>query len=224
MPAETTTQWPLLDERTPFAQQTGRLAARRPPRSTWLLVALAFLCGGLVSAAGFAIGWRHQAQRGSEAEAALAAATAANHALTARNHALAQALAAARDARGRALRERARAAAETRALLGAAAAVSRDASASTGAAAAVADRARAVTNGAARLAGELKTLAAYLTGTPSGQLDPGYVASQTAYLSRQLVALEQTGGSVRDEVAALQAAAARLARAAAALTAGAGSR
>ncbi len=42
------------------------------------------------------------------------------------------------------------------------------------------------------VASELKTLDTYLTTTPTGQLDPGYVASQTAYLTRQLTRLQGT--------------------------------
>src|SRR5438445_13780215 len=70
------TRWPLLEERAPFATATPRGRRRRLPRSAWLLTGLAFLCGGLVSAATFSIGWRHQAQRDTAARAALAAATA----------------------------------------------------------------------------------------------------------------------------------------------------
>src|SRR6185437_557080 len=77
MASESTTQahWPLLDERAPFAAAPVRSTRRRLPRSAWLLTALAFLCGGLVSAAAFSIGWRHQAQRDTAARAALAKAT-----------------------------------------------------------------------------------------------------------------------------------------------------
>ena len=73
--------WPLADVAPPIAVAAPRRA--RLPRVTWVLVASAFLCGGLLSAAGFSIGWRHQAQRGSSAESALVSATARTHALSA---------------------------------------------------------------------------------------------------------------------------------------------
>src|SRR4029077_11257353 len=44
---------------------------------------LAFVCGALVSAAVFTIGWRHQTQQNTAAESALADMTARNHKLTA---------------------------------------------------------------------------------------------------------------------------------------------
>ncbi|HXH96211.1 MAG TPA: hypothetical protein VNH40_03280, partial [Gaiellaceae bacterium] len=37
-----------------------------------------------------------------------------------------------------------------------------------------------------KLSSELKTLTSYLDTTPPGQLDAGYVASQTAYIAKQL--------------------------------------
>src|SRR5213080_2494605 len=76
MTSDSTTQarWPMLDERVPFTAATASPRRRRLPRSAWLLTGLAFLCGGLVSAAAFAIGWRHQAQRNTAAQSALAAA------------------------------------------------------------------------------------------------------------------------------------------------------
>src|ERR671934_387930 len=78
MASDSTTQarWPMLDERPQFTAATASPRRRRLPRSAWLLTGLAFLCGGLVSAAAFSIGWRHQAQRDTAARAALAAATA----------------------------------------------------------------------------------------------------------------------------------------------------
>src|SRR5205814_3408300 len=83
-----TTRWPLLDERAPFATATPRIRRRRLPRSAWLLTGLAFVCGGLVSAAAFSIGWRHQAQRDTAARTALAAATARTRGLEERVTAL----------------------------------------------------------------------------------------------------------------------------------------
>jgi len=68
------------------------------PRSAWVLTAVAFLCGGLVSAAAFSIGWRHQAQRDTAARTALAAATARTHRLEDRIAVLQGSLAGARSA------------------------------------------------------------------------------------------------------------------------------
>ena len=91
-----TRSWPLPTERAPFATASHVRRERRRPRSAWLLTALAFLCGGLVSAAAFSIGWRHQAQRDTAARTALAAATARTHRLEQRLTALQASLTAAR--------------------------------------------------------------------------------------------------------------------------------
>src|ERR1700761_3324293 len=88
MASESTTRWPLLDERVPMAPAAARATGRRPPRSVWLLTGLAFICGGLVSAAGFSIGWRHQAPRNPDTETAPATATARTHTLERRIAAL----------------------------------------------------------------------------------------------------------------------------------------
>src|SRR5690348_18144423 len=98
MASESTTRWPLLNERAPLAPPTTRMGSRKPPRSVWVLTALAFLCGGLVSAAAFSIGWRHQAQRDTAARTALAAATARTHRLEGRIAALQASLGSARAA------------------------------------------------------------------------------------------------------------------------------
>src|SRR5438067_13374742 len=117
MTSDSTTQarWPLLDSANAVGvhAETGRLwrprhapivaAPRRTrgrhlSRSAWLLTGLAFLCGGLVSAAAFSIGWRHQAQRDTAARAALAAATARTHRLEQRITALQASLTGARGA------------------------------------------------------------------------------------------------------------------------------
>src|SRR5438105_9735828 len=97
-----TTRWPLLEERAPFATAGDGSRARRLPRSAWLLTGLAFLCGALVSAAGFSIGWRHQAQHDTATQAALAAATARTHRLEQKIGALRTSLGGARSAAARA--------------------------------------------------------------------------------------------------------------------------
>jgi hypothetical protein len=184
--SDSTTQarWPVLNERrAPLPPPAVRPARRRSTRSVWLLTGLAFVCGGLVSAAVFSIGWRNQSQRNTAAETALAAATARTHALQGRVALLRAALA---DSRGKA----AAAAASERAATRVVARVGHEASASSDAAAAVSSDAGTLTASGSRLASELKTLDTYLTTTPAGQLDPGYIASQVAYLTRQLAKLQ----------------------------------
>src|SRR4051794_37942527 len=94
--------WPLLEERGPFATANLGRRGRRLPRSAWLLTGLAFLCGGLVSAAAFSIGWRHQAQRDTPPRTALAAATARTHRLEQKISALRVSLGGARGTAARA--------------------------------------------------------------------------------------------------------------------------
>ena len=211
MTSESTTRWPLLEERTPFAHATPGAQPRRRQRSTWLLIALAFLCGGLVSAAAFSIGWRHQAQRDTAARAALASATARTHKLEHRTSALRASLGAAQ-------RAEAAAAASQRALAAAGAKVADDAGASGHAARSISSGAGSLTGAAARIASELKTLDTYLTTTPAGQLDPGYVSSQASYLTQQLTRLQTDAGGLGDSVTSFEAAARKLTRSAAALS------
>ena len=213
MASDSTTQarWPLLDERaTRFVPATPRPIRRKLPRSAWVLVGLAFVCGGLVSAAAFSIGWRHQAQRNTAAETALTTATA-------RVRALRASLAEARRAAAHEHQAATTAAAAERALAGAATRVGADATASSDAAGSVSTGADSLTSSATRIASELKTFEAYLTSTPSGQLDPGYIANQTAYLSRQLAKLQAAGGALGSSVTSLDAAIRKLTNDAAAL-------
>jgi hypothetical protein len=177
----------------------------------WLLTALAFICGVLVSAAGFSIGWRHQAQRGSQAEAQLATATATNHRLQAL-------LTAARRDAAQASRAKAAAVAVSRALSKAGATVATEASAGGRTAGTISGDAGAVSSSANKIASELKTLDTYLTTTPAAQLDPGYITNQTAYLARQLTDLQTAGGSLSHSVTGLRTAMRKLGRAAAALS------
>ncbi|HET8752296.1 MAG TPA: hypothetical protein VFM43_07200 [Gaiellaceae bacterium] len=210
MTSESTTRWPLLEERAPFATATRGTTRRRLGRSSWLLIALAFLCGGLVSAAAFSIGWRHQAQRDTAARTALAAATA-------RVHTLQTSLRNAHSAATRAQQAAAAAAASEHALVGAAAKVAAEADASNGDASSIASGAGSLTGSAARIASELKTLDTYLTTTPAGQLDSGYIASQTAYLTQQLTRLQGDAGRLGSSVTLFETAARKLARDARAL-------
>jgi hypothetical protein len=204
--------WPLLKERAPFATAGHGRRSRRTPRSVWVLTALAFLCGGLVSAAAFSIGWRHQAQRDTAARTALAAATARTHRLAGRITALQASLASARAAV-------ASAAAAEKALARAGKRVGADAKASGGDGASISSGAGALTAAASQIASELKTLGTYLTTTPTAQLDPGYIASQAAYLDRQLTRLQGDAGSLGSSVTSLEAGLRTLSRDARALRA-----
>ena len=184
MASDSTTRWPLLEERAPFATASRSRRTRKPPRSAWLLTGLAFLCGGLVSAAAFSVGWRHQAQRDTAAQTALAAATARTHRLEQSIGALRASLGRARGTAARANAAAAAAATAEKALVQTGATVAEEATVSSGDGNAIAAGAGSLITAAARITSELKTLNTYLTTTPAGQLDPGYVASQTAYLSQ----------------------------------------
>jgi hypothetical protein len=218
--ASDSTGWPLLDERPRSALPRRALPRRGGGRPAWVLAVLAFACGGLVSAAGFSIGWRHQAQQGSAAEAKLASATARNHRLQASLAAATDSAARARGAEKRAREGQAAAEASARTLAGAAARVAGEASASRHAADTLSGNAAGLTTSTAKLASELKTLVTYLTTTPTGQLDAGYIQSQTTYLTRQLSELHSAGGNVSAAASAFDAAAKTLAQRAAALSGG----
>jgi len=185
--------------------QSARPARRKSPRSAWLLMGLAFICGGLISAAAFSIGWRNQSQRNTVAETALAAATARTHTL---QHRIALLQASLTDSRSKA----AAATASEQALARASARVGDEATAAGTAASSVSSRAGTLTASTSRIASELKTLETYLTSTPAGQLDPGYIASQTAYLSRQLALLRAAGGDLDSSVASLESTLRKLSR------------
>jgi hypothetical protein len=204
---DSTTQarWPVLDERRTPLPQAARPARRRSQRSVWLLTGLAFVCGGLVSAAAFSIGWRNQSQRNTAAETALAAATARTHALE-RHVLLLQA--SLSDSRSKA----AAATAGEQSMARNATRIENEATASSGAAASVSSGAGTLTASAARIGSELKTLETYLTTTPADELDPGYISSQVAYLTRQLTKLQSAGDSLGTSVASFGSAVRRLIR------------
>ena len=210
MTSESTTRWPLLEERAPFATAAPapvRSSRRRLPRSTWLLTALAFLCGGLVSAAAFSIGWRHQAQRDTAARAALAASTAHVNRLSA-------SLAAARETIAQERQAQTQAAAALRATSRAAAAVATQAASAEQVANPVSVNAADVAAAASRVSRELQTLLTYLTTTPASQIDSGYIASQAAYLTRQLTALQDSGTGVGTAATSLKTTLRKLVRSA----------
>jgi len=212
MSSDSTTEarWPLLKERAPFAEAPPRAERRKPPRSAWLLTGLAFLCGGLVSAAAFSIGWRHQAQRDTAARTALAAATARTQRLERKIGTLQSSLATARASA-------ASASAAEAALARDAGKVGDEAAATRGDTTAISSGAGSLGASATRISSELKTLDTYLTTTPAGQLDPGYIASQAAYLEQRLTRLQDDAGSLGTSVASFQAALRKLSRDAAAL-------
>ena len=189
-----------------------RVARRHRAWPVWLLTTLAFVCGALVSAAVFTIGWRHQTQQNAAAQSALADATARNHKLSA----------SLTTERAAAAREQ-RAATEARASLRAARASSATIAAQAGAAQAgatsVTGTAASMASSAAKIGTELKTLTAYLTTTPAQQLDAGYIDSQTAYLARQVDALQQEGGTTATAAASFDAAVRKLGHLASALAA-----
>ena len=205
--------WPLLEERAPFATRSRSRPGRKAPRSVWLLTGLAFLCGGLVSAAAFSIGWRHQAQRDTAARTALAAATA--HA-----HRLERAIGTLRNSLVTARRVAATATASENALAHAGANVAEEATVAGGNGTAVVSGAGTLTAAATRIASELKTLDTYLTTTPTGQLDAGYISTQTAYLAQQLSRLQGDAGTLRNSVASLETTLRKLGRDARALKSG----
>ena len=194
----TTETWAGVDDRTTVMHVPR--AARRPRRwSVWVLPTLAFVCGALVSAAVFTIGWRHQTQQNAAAQSALAAATAHNHKLTA-------SLATARATAARDQRIATRARASLAAARSSAATIAAQAGAARSSATSVSDNASGMASAAAKIASELKTLTVYLTTTPPQQLDSGYIDSQTAYLTRQVSALQSEGGTIGSAVGSFDAA------------------
>jgi hypothetical protein len=213
------TRWPLLKERAPFATASESRRSGRQPRSAWLLIGLAFLCGGLVSAAGFSIGWRHQAQRNTAAQTALAAAATRAHKLEHRIAALQTSLDGARRIAARAHAAAAAATSSEQTLARSGAKVGAEATASGRQASSLSSGASSLTGAATRISSELKTLDTYLTTTPTGQLDPGYVASQTSYLAQQLTRLQGDADDLDASVTSFRASLRKLGRDAGALKA-----
>jgi hypothetical protein len=166
----------------------------------------------------FSIGWRHQAQRDTATQAALAAATARAQWLEQRVGALRASLGRARGRAARATASAAAATAAEQALSRKGATLGQEAAASGQDGAAISSGAGSLTTAAGRVANELKTLDTYLTTTPTGQLDPGYIASQTAYLSRQLTRLQGEAGTLGSSVASFEASLRKLSRDASGLT------
>ena len=189
-----------------------RAARRKRSWPAWVLPTLAFVCGALVSAAVFTIGWRHQTQQNAAAESALAKETARNHRLSA-----SLATARATIARDRQIATQARTALQ--AARASAATIAAQTGAAQTAAASVSGDATAMASSAGKIATELRTLTAYLTTTPPQQLDAGYIDRQTAYLARQVDALQSAGGTVTSAAASFDDAIRKLDHLAAALAA-----
>jgi hypothetical protein len=168
--------WPMAEQQhRPVSVPQRR---RRPlPKITWVLVVAAFLCGGLLSAAGFAVGWKHQAQQGTSAESALVAATSAAHTLRSQLVSTRTAL-AAEQAHARTVTASRQSAVRTVAKLRASLAAAQQS------AAGIAASAAPLGADLGRLTSELRALTSYATSTPSGQLDAGYLQAQLAYLAK----------------------------------------
>ena len=178
--------WPISDTRRLPAMPARARPRQRFPRVAWVLAISAFLCGAMVSAAAFAVGWKHEAQKGSSAQAALLVATARNHALSGAVVSANAATLTARAAARRAHTDAASAQAASAALRQRAAALASALNSTGNAASSVVDGTSSVSSGLSKLTSELHTLTTYLTTTPSRQLDPGYVASQTAYVTKSI--------------------------------------
>lgn len=167
--------WPLAEE------SRRRVAAshvrRRTPRIMWAVVAAAFVCGAAVSAAAFSIGWKHQAQKGTTAESQLVVATATAHRLRTQ-------LASARSTLANAQAHGAQVSAARRALARTNATLRTELAAAKRSLAGVGASAASLAGDLDRLRNELRALTNYVTGTPSGQIDAGYVQAQLAYLGK----------------------------------------
>lgn len=166
----------------PIAEQSRRHVAtphvrRRTPRIMWAVVAAAFICGAAVSAAGFSIGWKNQAQKGTSAESQLVAATA-------RTHVLRMQLRSTRDELSTERTHATSLAAERRAIGRTAARLRNELAAAKQANANLSASAAPLSGDLDRLTNELRALTSYVTQTPSSQLDAGYLQSQVAYLSK----------------------------------------
>jgi len=213
--ATDTTGWHTTASEPPTLVGVGApRVARRKRRawSAWVLTTLAFVCGALVSAAVFTIGWRHQTQQNTAANSALARAAARNHALT-------DSLAAARATIAQEKQIATQARASLQAARATSATIEAQASAAQADATSVSNDATSMATAAAKIASELNTLTTYLTTTATQNLDAGYIDSQAAYLVRQVDALQSEGGTTGTAAASFQTAIQKLGRLAAALSA-----
>ena len=214
MASHSTDTWPRadrVDEHTHVMRRAAQPARRTRSRwSVWVLTTLAFVCGALVSAAVFTIGWRHQTQQNAAAASALADATARIHTLSA-----SLTTARTRVAQERQIATQAQAALQS--ARASSATIAAQASAAQAGATSVSGNASSMASTAGKIANELRTLTTYLTTTPAQQLDAGYIASQAAYLLRQIDTLESAGGVTTTAAASFDAAIRKLAQLASAL-------
>jgi hypothetical protein len=206
-----TDNWGGIDDRT-TVMRLPREARRPRTWPSWLLTVLAFVCGALVSAAVFTIGWRHQTQQNAAAQSALAAATAHNHKLTA-------SLTAAQAAVAQESRIVARAHAYAQTARASGATIAAQASAAQADATSVTGNTASMASAAGKISTELKTLMTYLTTTAPQQLDSGYIDSQAAYLAHQLDALQSEGGAMSTASSSFDTAIQKLSHLASALSA-----
>jgi hypothetical protein len=155
------------------------------PIETWVLLACAFVLGLAIAAAAFVGVWRSEARHGDSADAAravtarrLAATTSDLKLLTGRLSAAKAQL--ARDRRQ--LRTGKTTLAQTRAELGKRAAT----------VAAVRRQAPLLTQQTSVLISDLAALQAYLSKTPGGAVDQGFVHSQLVYIAGVAARLQRT--------------------------------
>ena len=210
--------WPISDTRRIPVAPAYQAPRQKLPRVAWVLVVSAFLCGAMVSAAVFAARWKHEAQHSSSAQTALLAATARSRSLAATASA---AEAKARSANAAARRSRAAAAtayAGATALRRQAAALATELSSTANGAGSVIGGASSLGDDLAKLTSELHALTTYLTTTPPSRIDSGYVASQTAYLTKAIARLDGDQASLASAAAAYASAAKAAAAHAAALS------
>lgn len=201
--------WHSTTEHT-AVMRPAQVARRRRSWPMWVLPTLAFVCGALVSAAVFTIGWRHQTQQNAAVESKLADATA-------RDHKLSDAVAAARATIARDRTAAAHMHAELQAARASGATIAAQSNAAQTSGNSVTGTGTAMAAAAGKISSELKTLTTYLTTTPSNQLDAGYIDSQTAYLLRQVEALQSEGGTMTSAAASFDTAVRKLHQLASAL-------
>ncbi|MBV8258474.1 MAG: hypothetical protein JO073_11720 [Actinobacteria bacterium] len=170
--------WPLGEHARAHARPS-RPRKRARPRRTLLFAALAFAAGALVTAAGFSVGLHHRAQQQTSVQTELDAANA-------RTDRLAASLAAARANVTRARRAQTQASTAARTVSKEATTLATELAAAGKSADSVSVGSASLGSDLGKLASELRTLTTYLGSTPVSQLDAGYVATQTAYLSKQL--------------------------------------
>ena len=160
------------------------------PRVGWVLTIAAFLCGGMISAAVFSVGWKHEAQRGNSAQSALAMATARTHALTGQ-------LVAQRTRSAALAATRSELTSTNTSLRHNLAAARRSLGHDKQVIAAIGTAAAPLSGDVDRITNELQSLTSYLTSTPPGALDAGYVQAQLAYLTKTVTSFKAAVAAVQ---------------------------